>query len=92
MRFPPLLPRRRLETTGYLESFPHLAARVFSFEGTEAQALEQDERRQPARGLGRIPVDDRPGPVPGGLLPRLPGGRRARPAPAGGATVDAGSS
>ncbi|MGZ8561993.1 MAG: amino acid--[acyl-carrier-protein] ligase [Candidatus Limnocylindria bacterium] len=44
MRFPPVLPRRNLESTGYLKSFPHLAATVFGFEGTEAQAVEQHER------------------------------------------------
>jgi seryl-tRNA synthetase len=41
MRFPPLLPRRDLETVGYLKSFPHLAGSIFSFEGDEAQAAEQ---------------------------------------------------
>jgi len=44
MRFPPLLPRRDLETVGYLKSFPHLAGSVFAFEGSEAQAAEQYER------------------------------------------------
>jgi seryl-tRNA synthetase len=32
LRFPPLLPRRRLEEYGYLESFPQLAAAVHAFE------------------------------------------------------------
>jgi seryl-tRNA synthetase len=44
MRFPPLLPRRDLETVGYLKSFPHLAGSIFAFEGNEAQAAEQYER------------------------------------------------
>ncbi len=43
MRFPPVLPRRDLERVGYLKSFPHLAGSIFAFEGTEAQALEQQE-------------------------------------------------
>ena len=43
MRFPPLLPRRDLETVGYLKSFPHLAGSIFSFEGTEAEASEQHD-------------------------------------------------
>lgn len=43
MRFPPLLPRRHLETAGYLKSFPHLAGSVFAFNGTQAQAREQEE-------------------------------------------------
>jgi len=44
LRFPPLVPRRLLEDTGYLSSFPHLAGAVFSFEGTESDAAIQHER------------------------------------------------
>ena len=44
--FPPLLPRRRLEEIGYLKSFPHLAGSIFSFEGDEEQAAEQEERAE----------------------------------------------
>jgi seryl-tRNA synthetase len=44
LRFPPLLPRRDLETVGYLKSFPHLAGSIFAFSGSEAQATEQYER------------------------------------------------
>jgi seryl-tRNA synthetase len=44
LRFPPLLPRRQLEASGYLSSFPHLAGTVYAFEGDEAQAAEQAER------------------------------------------------
>jgi seryl-tRNA synthetase len=44
MRFPPIMPRRDLETIGYLKSFPHLAGSIFAFEGSEAQAAEQYER------------------------------------------------
>ena len=52
LRFPPVLPRRQLETIGYLKSFPHLAGSVFAFEGDEAQALEQDERAEPRTRTG----------------------------------------
>jgi seryl-tRNA synthetase len=44
MSFPPLLPRRVLEASGYLHSFPHLAGSVFAFEGSEDDALLQEER------------------------------------------------
>jgi seryl-tRNA synthetase len=44
LRFPPLLPRRHIETTGYLSSFPHLAGTVFAFEGSEADAVAQHQR------------------------------------------------
>jgi seryl-tRNA synthetase len=44
LRFPPLLPRRQLEQSGYLHSFPHLAGTVYAFEGSESQAALQAER------------------------------------------------
>lgn len=44
MRFPPILPRRDLETVGYLKSFPHLAGSIFAFAGDERQAAEQYDR------------------------------------------------
>ena len=44
LRFPPVVPRRLLEDTGYLASFPHLAGAVFGFVGTEAEAALQSER------------------------------------------------
>jgi seryl-tRNA synthetase len=44
LRFPPLLPRRQLEASGYLSSFPHLAGTVYAFDGDEAQAAEMSER------------------------------------------------
>jgi seryl-tRNA synthetase len=44
LRFPPVLPRRHLETSGYLRSFPHLVGSVFAFEGDEHDAAEQEAR------------------------------------------------
>ena len=38
LAFPPVLPRRHIESTGYLGSFPHLAGSVFAFEGPEGEA------------------------------------------------------
>ena len=35
MRFPPVLNRRHLERSGYLESFPHLAGTIHAFDGSE---------------------------------------------------------
>lgn len=46
MVFPPLLPRRQMEDVGYLKSFPHLACTVFSFQGDEEQAAEQEARAE----------------------------------------------
>jgi seryl-tRNA synthetase len=36
MQFPPVIPRRLLEQSGFLSSFPHLAGTVFSFDGDDA--------------------------------------------------------
>ncbi len=44
LHFPPVIPRRLLEHTGYLDSFPHLAGTVFSFTGTEVQSRELSRR------------------------------------------------
>jgi seryl-tRNA synthetase len=44
VRFPPVLPRRHLETSGYLSSFPHLAGSIFSFTGSEGEAVELGAR------------------------------------------------
>ncbi|HUM09637.1 MAG TPA: amino acid--[acyl-carrier-protein] ligase [Myxococcaceae bacterium] len=44
LHFPPLIPRRLLERTGFLDSFPHLAGTVFCFSGSEAQARELGRR------------------------------------------------
>ena len=41
LRFPPLLPRKHLELTGYLGSFPHLTGSLYAFEGNENQATTQ---------------------------------------------------
>lgn len=43
VRFPPVLPRRQLEATGYLTNFPHLAGSVWGFDGGEAEARELGE-------------------------------------------------
>lgn len=40
LRFPPVVPRRDLESAGYLSSFPHLTGSVFSFTGNDAEARE----------------------------------------------------
>ena len=40
MHFPPVIPRRLVEQSGFLGSFPHLAGTVFSFEGDDADHAE----------------------------------------------------
>jgi len=44
LRFPPLLPRRHFEASGYLRSFPHLAGSIWAFDGSEDEAGELADR------------------------------------------------
>jgi seryl-tRNA synthetase len=44
VRFPPVLPRHDLETSGYLASFPQLAGSVFGFAGDEVAAIALAEQ------------------------------------------------
>lgn len=46
LRFPPLLPRRQLERTGYLGSFPHMAGTIYSFDGGDPEAAQQARRAE----------------------------------------------
>ncbi len=46
LMFPPVLPRALIEKLGYLDSFPHLAGSVHSFQGDETQARELSRRVQ----------------------------------------------
>lgn len=41
--FPPVAPRYELETTGYLGNFPHLAASLFGFDGSEQDGIALGE-------------------------------------------------
>ena len=43
MHFPPVIPRKLLEKSGFLNSFPHLAGTISAFEGTDAQHRQMQE-------------------------------------------------
>jgi len=47
--FPPILPRKVLEQSEYLDSFPHLAGTVFSFTGNERQHQDLMARARDGR-------------------------------------------
>ncbi len=44
LEFPPIEPRRDMESVGYLTSFPQLAGSVFAFTGSEPDALALGEK------------------------------------------------
>jgi len=90
MRFPPVLPRRDLETVGYLKSFPHLAGSIFSFEGTEAQAAEQHERASCHEDWSSFQSMTDLVLTPAACYPVYPALANRGPLAPGGVTVDAG--
>ena len=90
MRFPPLLPRRQIETIGYLHSFPHLAGSVFAFEGGEDEALVQGERADRHEDWSEFQRMTELALVPAACYPVYPAVAARGPLPAGGVVVDAG--
>lgn len=92
MRFPPVLPRRNLEGTGYLKSFPHLAATIFGFEGTEAQAVEQYDRASRHEDWAEFQSMTDLVLTPAACYPVYPAVAARGPLAPGGLAVDAGAS
>jgi seryl-tRNA synthetase len=90
MRFPPLLPRRNLEASGYLHSFPHLAGSVFAFEGSEDDALLQEERADRHEDWSEFQQMTELALVPAACYPVYPAVAARGPLPSGGLVVDAG--
>lgn len=90
MRFPPLLPRRQLESSGYLHSFPHLAGSVYAFEGDEADALHQAECAERHEDWSEHQQMTELALVPAACYPVYPAVAARGPLPAGGVMIDAG--
>jgi seryl-tRNA synthetase len=92
LRFPPVLPRRQLELTGYLGNMPHLAGTVFSFDGSEAQAAVQAERADNHEDWSEFQTQTDVTLMPAACYPVYPAVAQRGPLPAGGLFVDAGGS
>lgn len=91
MRFPPLLPRRQIETNGYLGSFPHLAGSIFSFDGSDAEALELEARAGRHEDWSEFQSQTDLVLLPAACYPVYPEIAKRGPLPEGGVTVDTGS-
>ena len=91
MRFPPVLPRQQIETNGYLGSFPHLAGTVFSFDGSDAQALELEARAGRHEDWSEFQSQTDLVLLPAACYPVYPEIAKRGPLPSGGATVETGS-
>lgn len=92
LRFPPVLPRRDLESTGYLGNFPHLAGSIFSFDGTETQAAAQAERAAGHEDWSEFQTQTEVTLMPAACYPVYPAIARRGPLEPGGLFVDAGGS
>jgi seryl-tRNA synthetase len=90
LRFPPVLPLRQLEASGYLTSFPHLAGTVFAFEGSEAEALELQERAGRNEDWTGLVGQSELVLMPAACYPVYPMVAARGPLPPGGVTIDPG--
>ena len=90
LRFPPLLPRRQLESSGYLNSFPHLAGSIYSFDGNEQEAATQSERAARHEPWGEFQEMTELTLMPAACYPVYPAIAARGKLPVGGAFIDAG--
>lgn len=90
MRFPPVLPRRQMEASGYLSSFPHLAGTVYAFEGSEREAAWQGEQAGRHEPWGDFQTMTELTLMPAACYPVYPAIAAAGPLRTGGTFVDAG--
>ncbi len=90
VRFPPVLPRHQLETSGYLKSFPHLAGSIFSFEGDEKAANQQYERASRHEDWSEHQAMSDLVLLPAACYPVYPAVGARGPLPAGGLMIDPG--
>jgi seryl-tRNA synthetase len=92
VRFPPVLPRRQLESSGYLASFPHLAGTVYAFEGDEHQANRMSERASRHEDWSGAQVMTELVLLPAACYPVYPAIAARGPLSDAGAFIDAGGS
>jgi seryl-tRNA synthetase len=91
LRFPPVLPRRQMEMTGYLGNMPHLAGTIFSFDGSEAEAQEQAQRAARHEDWSEFQSQTEVTLMPAACYPVYPAIAQRSPLPPGGLFVDAGA-
>jgi seryl-tRNA synthetase len=90
LTFPPVLPVRQLEATGYLANMPHLAGTVFSFDGDDAAAATQATRTSADADWSEFQQPTEVALIPAACYPVYPALARRGPLPADGAFIDAG--
>ena len=90
LRFPPFLPKKVFEKTGYLKSFPQLCGAVFSFAGNEMDALDLLERANSGDDWSMHLAQTQVVLVPAACYPAYPAIALRGPLPPGGMTLDLG--
>ena len=88
VRFPPVLPRRDVETSGYLDSFPHLAGSVWTLSGGEREAIELGERASRHEAWSEYQEQSESMLVPAACYPAYPWVAAAGPLPSGGRLIE----
>ncbi len=88
--FPPVIPRRELETSGYVSHFPHLAGSVFGFTGSDAEARIQSERAAAHEDWGEFQTQTDLMMLPAACYPVYPAIAARGPLPPGGLIIDIG--
>jgi len=88
MSFPPVLPRERLEATGYLASFPHLTGTVHAFDGSEADAARLATLAERHQDWSALSSTTDLALVPAACHPVYPAVAAQGVVPAGGRTIE----
>ncbi|MCW3039341.1 MAG: amino acid--[acyl-carrier-protein] ligase [Solirubrobacterales bacterium] len=91
MHFPPVLPLRTLEATGYVGSFPHLCSVVHAFEGDAVEARTMAELAEKHADWGDHLVQSDLALVPACCYPVYPAIAARGRLSVGGVVVDAGA-
>ena len=86
IRFPPVISRRDLERSGYLEQLSAPRRNRLRLRRRRGGCCEPRSQGSEARGLERVPGDGRRRAHPGNVLSRVPVGGRPRSSPRGRAT------
>ncbi len=90
LRFPPVVPTRDVESSGYVGNFPHLVGSIFSFGGSEDDAQTQADRAAAHEDWSEFQSQTDVSLLPAACYPVYPAiARRGRLEP-GGVFVDAG--
>ena len=92
LTFPPIIPRRDLETNGYVGNFPHLAGSIFGFEGSEADAIAQSERAAAHEDWSEFQAQTDLMMLPAACYPVYPAIAERGPVDPGGLLIDIGGS